>query len=67
MHYAACSNVETLKVLLHFVKRQLDSDGVKAFIDAVDSRLQTSLHIAASMGKWHTVSLLLENGASIKW
>lgn len=55
-----------MEALINFVKNELKED-VKQFIDAVDSRLQTSLHIAASLGKWQTVSYLLENGATIKW
>ncbi|CAB4020012.1 transient receptor potential cation channel subfamily A member 1-like, partial [Paramuricea clavata] len=67
LHYAAFSNIETVEALLEFVKNKIDKpDAVKQFIDAVDSRLQTSLHIAASFGKWQTVSVLLDNGAAIK-
>ena len=68
LHYAAFSKIETVKVLLEFVTNKIDKpDALKQFIDAVDSRRQTSLHIAASFGKWQTVSVLLDNGAAIKW
>ncbi len=66
LHYAACSNIRTVKVLLEFVKTHFNEDALNHFVDAVDCRLQTSLHIAASLGKWQTVSFLLENGATIK-
>ena len=66
LHYAACSNIDTVETLLEFVKTNVERE-LKQFIDAVDSRLQTSLHIAASLGKWQTVSVLLQNGATIKW
>ena len=67
LHCAACTNIDTVKALLDFVKNTIDKHALKQFIDAVDSRRQTSLHIAASFGKWQTVSVLLDNGAAIKW
>ena len=68
LHYAAFIDIETVKALLEFVKNKIDKpDALKQFVDAVDSRRQTSLHIAASYGKWQTVSVLLEYGAAIKW
>ena len=68
LHCAASTNIDTVEALLDFVKNKIDKqDALKQFIDEVDSRLQTSLHIAASNGKWQTVSVLLENGAAIKW
>ena len=65
LHYAACSNFETVNVLLEFVREK--QGDLNEFIDAEDDRLYTSLHIAATLGKWQTAWLLLERGASIKW
>ena len=67
LHFASYSNIETVRALLDYVERQVTKDKLKEFIDMEDSRMYTSLHIAASLGKWQTVMLLLEKGAAIKW
>lgn len=66
LHYASYSNIDTVRALLDYVERQVTRDKLKDFIDMEDSRMYTSLHIAASLGMWRTVTLLLEKGAAIK-
>ena len=66
LHYAACSNLDTVRTLVEFVKDNYSENVVK-FVNGVDCKRHTSLHLAASLGHWKTVNYLLENGAKITW
>ena len=70
LHCAVCSNIQCVETLLDHVKTKSEENDpvrMKQFVDEIDSRQQTSLHIAASLEKWQTVKVLLEHGATQTW
>ena len=67
LHYAACKTLPTVKALVEYVEDKYDVKVMQDFIDSVDYKAFTSMHLAASFGKWRTVSYLLEKGATLKW
>lgn len=54
----------TIFTLISAVERQRDVESLRSYLNLVDSRGRTALAIASSLGRIHSVRVLLEEGAS---